>query len=100
MSIFKLEYEIDKLPPVHLTCYKKVDKGIVRKITNDIIDVVIEYDESFFPDDRKTFIKNWIQQDKTIGIVFLDSETQDLNKSHVQGIVTLKLNQGRQRLFF
>ena len=60
---------------------------------------MIEYDELFFPDDRKTFIKNWIQQDKTIGIVFLAFEPQDIDKSQVQGTATLKLKQNHEKYF-
>ena len=54
------------------------------------MDLVVKYDEMFFPDDRKTFIKNWIKQEKTIAIVVLDSEIQYCKTIEVQGSLAVR----------
>ena len=49
-------------------------KGTIRSVTADLVSNVVLYDEDFFPDDRKAFIKNWILEEKTVAVVMLDNE--------------------------
>ena len=49
-------------------------KGTIRSVTADLVSNVVLYDEDFFPDDRKAFIKNWILEEKAVAVVMLDNE--------------------------
>ena len=49
-------------------------KGTIRSVTADLVSNVVLYDEDFFQDDRKAFIKNWILEEKTVAVVMLDNE--------------------------
>ena len=49
-------------------------KGTIRSVTADLVNNIVLYDEDFFPDDRKAFIKNWILEEKTVAVVMLDNE--------------------------
>ena len=59
-------------------------KGTIRSVTADLVSNVVLYDEDFFPDDRKAFIKNWILEEKTVAVVMLDNEysSKVLGKNH------------------
>ena len=50
-----------------------------------MIDLVAQYDDQFFPDDRKTFIKNWITQEEMIGIVFINNFSIDSAEMEIKG---------------
>ena len=58
----------------------------MRKVENDSIGLVIKYDEELFPDDRKSFIRNWITQDETITMTFLDQNATENNTTKIKGI--------------
>ena len=60
-----------------------------KRIENEIIDQVVEFDEQFFPDDRKIFIRNWIKGEGTTGIVFLDQDTSEDNDPKIMGSIIL-----------
>ena len=49
-------------------------KGTIRSVTADLVSNVVLYDEDFFPDDRKAFIRNWILEEETVAVVMLDNE--------------------------
>ena len=49
-------------------------KGTIRSVTADLVSNVVSYDEDFFPDDRKAFIRNWILEEETVSIVMVDNE--------------------------
>ena len=55
------------------------------RIEGDIVEKVIHYDTQFFPDDRKDFIKNWITQDETIGMAFLNNVASDNTHTEIKG---------------
>ena len=59
-------------------------KGTIRSVTADLVSNVVLYDEDFFPDDRKAFIKNWILEEKAVAVVMLDNEysSKVLGKNH------------------
>ena len=57
----------------------------MRKVENDIIGLVIKYDEELFPDDRKAFIRNWITQEETITMAFLDQEVAANDTTKIKG---------------
>ena len=57
----------------------------MRKVENDIIGFVIQYDEKLFPDDRKAFIRNWITQDETITMAFLDQDAAANDPTKIKG---------------
>ena len=57
----------------------------MRKVENDIIGLVIQYDEKLFPDDRKTFITNWITQEETITMAFLDQDAAANDTTKIKG---------------
>ena len=59
--------------------------SLVRNVENDIIGLVIQYDEELFPDDRKSFIRNWITQDETITMTFLDQNATENNTTKIKG---------------
>lgn len=46
---------------------------------------MIRYDEQLFPDDRKAFIRNWITQDETVSIAFLDKEEIENVSTKIRG---------------
>ena len=46
---------------------------------------MIQYEEQLFPDDRRDFIRNWITQDETVSIAFLDKEEIDNVSSKIRG---------------
>ena len=50
-----------------------------------MIDLVAQYDDQFFPDDRKAFIKNWITQEEMIGIVFINNGSTDSAEMEIKG---------------
>ena len=49
-------------------------KGTIRSVTADLVNNIVLYDEDFFPDDRKAFIRNWILEEETVAVVMLDNE--------------------------
>ena len=49
-------------------------KGTIRSVTADLVSNIVLYDEDFFPDDRKAFIRNWILEEETVAVVMLDNE--------------------------
>ena len=49
-------------------------KGTIRSVTADLVSNVVLYDEDFFPDDRKAFIRNWILEEETVAVVIVDNE--------------------------
>ena len=49
-------------------------KGTIRSVTADLVSNVVLYDEDFFPDDRKAFIRNWILEEETVAVVLVDNE--------------------------
>ena len=49
-------------------------KGTIRSVTPDLVSNVVLYDEDFFPDDRKAFIRNWILEEETVAVVIVDNE--------------------------
>ena len=59
-------------------------KGTIRSVTADLVSNVVLYDEDFFPDDRKAFIRNWILEEETVAVVMLDNEysSKVLGKNH------------------
>ena len=59
-------------------------KGTIRSVTADLVSIVVLYDEDFFPDDRKAFIRNWILEEETVAVVMLDNEhsSKVLGKNH------------------
>ena len=59
--------------------------SLVRNVENDIIGLLIQYDEELFPDDRKSFIRNWITQDETITMTFLDQNATENNTTKIKG---------------
>ena len=59
--------------------------SLVRNVENDIIGLLIQYDEELFPDDRKQFIRNWITQDETITMTFLDQNATENNTTKIKG---------------
>ena len=59
--------------------------SITKRIEGDILKKVIHYDTQFFPDDRKDFIKNWITQDETIGVAFINNVASDNNPTEIKG---------------
>ena len=61
------------------------NSSLVRKVENDIIGLVIKYDEELFPDDRKAFIRNWITQEETITMAFLDQDAAANDTTKIKG---------------
>ena len=59
-------------------------KGTIRSVTADLVNNIVLYDEDFFPDDRKAFIRNWILEEETVAVVMLDNEysSKVLGNSH------------------
>ena len=59
-------------------------KGTIRSVTADLVNNIVLYDEDFFPDDRKAFIRNWILEEETVAVVMLDNEysSKVLGKNH------------------
>ena len=49
-------------------------KGTIQSVTADLVGNVVLYDEDFFPDDRKAFIRNWILEEETVALVIVDNE--------------------------
>ena len=46
---------------------------------------MIQYDEQLFPDDRKDFIRNWIMQEETVSIAFLDKDEMQNSSTKIRG---------------
>ena len=57
----------------------------MKRIDDGMIDLVAQYDDQFFPDDRKAFIKNWITQEEMIGIVFINNFSIDSAEMEIKG---------------
>ena len=57
----------------------------MKRIDDGMIGVVAQYDDQFFPDDRKAFIKNWITQEEMIGIVFINNGSTDNAEMEIKG---------------
>ena len=65
-----------------MTQEKTEPNTAVKQIDNDLVDVVAQYDQHFFPDDRTMFIKKWMLQPKTVGIAIVNYK----KRTEVQGI--------------
>ena len=65
-----------------MTQAKTEPKTAVKQIDNELVDVIVQYDQHFFPDDRKMFIKKWMLQPKTVGIAIVNYK----KRTEVQGI--------------
>ena len=57
----------------------------MKRIDDGMIDLVAQYDDQFFPDDRRAFIKNWITQEEMIGIVFINNFSIDSDEMEIKG---------------
>ena len=57
----------------------------MKRIDDGMIDLVAQYDDQFFPDDRRAFIKNWITQEEMIGIVFINNFSIDSAEMEIKG---------------
>ena len=64
---------------------KNKNDGVTKRIDDKMIDLVAQYDDKFFPDDRKAFIKNWITQEEMIGIVLINNGSTDSAEMEVKG---------------
>ena len=65
-----------------MTQAKTEPRAEVKQIDNDLADVIVQYDQHFFPDDRTMFIKKWMLQPKTVGIAIVNYK----KRTEVQGI--------------